>query len=559
MLILSTSSNAQSFQWLARMGGPDPDPNFGPDEMVKDIQVDADGNVYACGKIRSIADFDGTAVTTYGFYDIFLSKYNCHGNLVWVKTAGSGFDDEAISLKLDNLGHIYLLGDMQASTFKPCTFFDTIVVATTNGMFLAKFDTSGNRIWSEYAGGGSNTFFSYPYRLELDNNGKPAVFVSCNFGGGATSGELYPGFNLPEGVYITNFDTSGLMVKATSVMQINFVGELSNFKINSKNESIISGDFSSDSATFQNQTIYNPKQEDKAFICKYDSLGSLLWTYQFTDTSSTTAYTSCKGLCVDSNDNIYASGAAQPGIQFGSYVFTDSIPPYSVSPYVIKLSTNGTPIWASQGKSSGGAEAEGGIAIKSNGNIVTSGFYWNNIAIFANDTLTQTTPGIQDMFIAEIDANGQMLGAVRVGGTGSNEESFCTAVDANQNVYIAGCFDNSLYINNVYTSVAGGYTDGFIVKYGTPCTTGIEENQLSNSNNILVYPNPARDQVMLKLNEYIISGTIQIINIQGKVVFENKINNQNSYLVDINNFSQGMYLVRITDAKNVRVTKFIKE
>ena len=38
-------SQAQSFQWLTRMGGPDSDLNFDPDEWVRDIEVDADGNV----------------------------------------------------------------------------------------------------------------------------------------------------------------------------------------------------------------------------------------------------------------------------------------------------------------------------------------------------------------------------------------------------------------------------------------------------------------------------------------------------------------------------------
>ena len=156
-------SQAQSFQWLTRMGGPDSDLNFDPDEWVRDIEVDADGNVYACGRIRSIANFGGVPVTTYGGYDMFLCKYDCHGNLVWVKTAGGLDEDDAGDLVLDNIGHIYLTGRISSTPNRPCTFFDTTFTDVHIDMFLAKFDTSGNYLWIKAAGtaaisGGSRGF-----------------------------------------------------------------------------------------------------------------------------------------------------------------------------------------------------------------------------------------------------------------------------------------------------------------------------------------------------------------------------------------------------------------
>ncbi len=79
---------AQSFQWLTSMGGISSALNPGADEIVREVKVDEQGNVYACGRIRQYAAFSGITVATYGDYDIFLAKYNCQGNLVWVRTAG---------------------------------------------------------------------------------------------------------------------------------------------------------------------------------------------------------------------------------------------------------------------------------------------------------------------------------------------------------------------------------------------------------------------------------------------------------------------------------------
>lgn len=201
-------SQAQSFQWLTRMGGPDSDLNFDPDEWVRDIEVDADGNVYACGRIRSIANFGGVPVTTYGGYDMFLCKYDCHGNLVWVKTAGGLDEDDAGDLVLDNIGHIYLTGRISSTPNRPCTFFDTTFTDVHIDMFLAKFDTSGNYLWIKAAGTAAISGGSRGFKVLLDSNGQPVVSF------GSSPGLLFPGWNTTEpntAPYISRFDTSGIM------------------------------------------------------------------------------------------------------------------------------------------------------------------------------------------------------------------------------------------------------------------------------------------------------------------------------------------------------------
>lgn len=457
-------SQAQTFQWLTRMGGPDPDPNFGPDEWVRDIEVDADGNVYACGRIRSIANFDGVPVTTYGFYDLFICKYDCHGNLVWVKTAGGGFDDIAYALALDQFGHIYFTGQFCSTTNLPCTFFDTTFTTNRDDMFLAKLDTSGNYLWGKFARSGIGTGLSRGFNVVLDNAGNPNVLF------GAYPGQLFPGWNTTEpnlAPYISRFDTSGIM-ESLFTPSADFSTGTFLYSMDSQDNYIINGHFDGDSALVGNQTLYNPKPGFyNAYIAKFSNGGSLIWVYTFTDTTSTIIASYSYGTAVDSNDNIYVIGNAGEGIRCGNYVFTDPIPPlHGDAPYVIKLSSSGIPLWAAQGYQSYGGNTSGVPAFKSNGNLAFSGGF-NGLTIFGNDTLQHTGPVAVDLYIAEVDPNGNMLGAVKLGCTGGYDvDSYVTKVDANDNVYIAGNFEGTLTAGTHSVQSAGGYSDGFIAKYG---------------------------------------------------------------------------------------------
>ena len=98
ILFSSLGVNSQSWQWFTTIGGGGSLGQDHPDEQVFDMKVDDAGNVYTCGRILNSAYIADTILMTFfGGYDIFIAKYNCHGDLLWYKTAGSnGYGDEAV-------------------------------------------------------------------------------------------------------------------------------------------------------------------------------------------------------------------------------------------------------------------------------------------------------------------------------------------------------------------------------------------------------------------------------------------------------------------------------
>jgi hypothetical protein len=92
MLFANATAQTPGWQWLSRVGGYSGNGNggSGPDEWVKDVKTDAQGNVYVCGRVCYGANFNGDTMTTYqGYFTLFMAKLNCEGNLVWVRTAGT--------------------------------------------------------------------------------------------------------------------------------------------------------------------------------------------------------------------------------------------------------------------------------------------------------------------------------------------------------------------------------------------------------------------------------------------------------------------------------------
>jgi hypothetical protein len=95
------------FVWAKQMGGTSDDSGQG-------IAVDAAGKVYTTGYFRGTADFDpGPAtfnLTSAGGFDIFVSKLDNAGNLVWAKQMGGPGHDQGWGIAVDGAGNVYTTG-----------------------------------------------------------------------------------------------------------------------------------------------------------------------------------------------------------------------------------------------------------------------------------------------------------------------------------------------------------------------------------------------------------------------------------------------------------------
>jgi len=100
--------------------------------------VDSQGNVYVAG--HSEGDF-GRQINGATEQDVFLSKHDASGNLLWTRLLGASDKAEAFDLVVDSTDNIYIAGQVNDELLSGDTFsgFDS---------FVTKFDSGGQELWT---------------------------------------------------------------------------------------------------------------------------------------------------------------------------------------------------------------------------------------------------------------------------------------------------------------------------------------------------------------------------------------------------------------------------
>lgn len=97
--------------------------------------------------------FGSYTLTNAGLGDIFFVKYDADGNVAWAKSAGGPLKDWGMSVAVDALSNPYMAGIFRSSTITFGTTTLTNSSTGTYDMFLTKYDPNGNVIWAKSAGG----------------------------------------------------------------------------------------------------------------------------------------------------------------------------------------------------------------------------------------------------------------------------------------------------------------------------------------------------------------------------------------------------------------------
>ncbi len=90
--------------------------------------------------------------------------------------------------------------------------------------------------------------------------------------------------------------------------------------------------------------------------------------------------------------------------------------------------------------------------------------------------------------------------------------------------------------------------------------TSVGAFELSASTNLILLPNPACAYAILKTTDNTtINGNLKVRSINGAVIFEKQLNNNNQLKIDIESWANGMYLIEIIGDKKTERIKFIKQ
>lgn len=151
-------------------------------------------------------------------------------------------------------------------------------------------------------------------------------------------------------------------------------------------------------------------------------------------------------------------------------------------------------------------------------------------------------------------------------------------------LYLYGLIDNnlegtfntldSLYTHTINLSISGADINGDghpefvtgefpggigLLKKGTPPSLGVSENTLPQ-NFVKVYPNPAKNYIVIKLEKPIVINSVQISDLMGKVVLrEGFIQGDQIASLNISNLRSGIYFLQISTDTNPISQKIVIE
>jgi hypothetical protein len=116
------------------------------------VTTDNGGNVFVTGGFANNAIVFGTdTLTNSGQDDIFITKFDGSGNVLWARSAGGTNDENGTDIDADAAGNVYVTGQFFSSSI---SFGATVLTnAGNNDVIIAKLDGAGNSIWANSAGG----------------------------------------------------------------------------------------------------------------------------------------------------------------------------------------------------------------------------------------------------------------------------------------------------------------------------------------------------------------------------------------------------------------------
>lgn len=170
------------------------------------VVIDADANAYITGSFYGTVSFGSFTLKSIGEADIFLVKYDSNGNVVWAKQSNNIKPKSYIyanSLAIDNSANIYQTG----------YFIDTIAIGIDTlraspireDVFLAKYDSSGNIIWTTQS---NNSINSNGYGNSVAVDGDGNTYVAGSFMDSLSFGSIHL-YNNNYEVFLAKFNSSG--------------------------------------------------------------------------------------------------------------------------------------------------------------------------------------------------------------------------------------------------------------------------------------------------------------------------------------------------------------
>jgi hypothetical protein len=384
------------------------------------VATDSSGNVYVTGSTNG--NLDGNTLT--GTNDVFLTKYDSSGNKLFTKQLGAvGAETYGNGIAIDSIGNVYITGGTSGN-------LDGNTRSGTTDVFLTKYDSSGNKLFTKQLGVSSAQTQGQGIAIDSNSN----VYITGNTSGNLDGNTL----NGTTNFFLSKYDSSGnkLFTKQLGATSAYTYGvsvatdSSANVFVTGRTNGNLDGNTLTGSADF--------------FLTKYDSSGNKLFTKQLGAVGATTyGY----GVATSNSGNVYVTGYTNGNLDGNTLTGSADF-------FLTKYDNSGNKLFTKQlGAVGAGTTGDGGISTDSSGNIYVAGSTNGNLD-------GNTLSGTNDSFLTKYDASGNRLFTKQLGVTNVGTRGLSLAKDNLGNLFVAGFTAGRLDGN-----LLRGTWDFFVTKY----------------------------------------------------------------------------------------------
>jgi hypothetical protein len=310
---------------------------------------------------------------------------------------------------------------------------------------------------------------------------------------------------------IIKYNKAGQVQWVTSITGVNYDAARGAISVDSSGNVYVTGLFFSNPITINSAngvsggninvsafgTLAKNIDFSDSYIAKYNTNGIAQWATSIEGSFSDIV----TGIAVDSSGNIYVSGwyVSNP-VTINSFtsIISGVINVTSFGTlanvadrdyYIAKYNTNGIAQWVTR-IGGNGLDESWRVATDSSGNVYLTGNIdppsvsinsYNNVSggsINVSSFATLTTVGSWDGIVVKFNTNGIVQWATSMGAVGASTSGTDIVVDSSNNIYLTGCYNNTIMINS-YGGISGGAivnvafgtlsslgnSDTFVIKY----------------------------------------------------------------------------------------------
>jgi hypothetical protein len=353
-----------------------------------------------------------------GGADIFLAKYDSTGNRLWLRQLGTVADDFGYAVAVDGAGNVFLAGGTGGA----------LTVAPSQGgtdIIVAKYDGGGTRQWLHQFGSVGE---DVAYGLAVDDVGN--ILVAGKASGVLGSDPFLGGTDL----FVAKYNSLGtrLWLRQGGTLAADLAYGVA---------ADGGGNVYTVGATQGGLDGNSEAGSDDLFLLKYDGAGIRLWTRQFGTVSSDVAY----GVALDNAGSVYVAGTTSGALDGNLRLGGEDA-------FLLKFDGNGGLLWSRQfGTVS--ADVARSVACDPYGNISVAGDTFGSLGDFSVNV------GGSDLFLVRYDAEGTRRWARQLGTSGADRGNG-VVTDAGENAFVAGGVTGALPFN-----VPAGGEDAVLIKY----------------------------------------------------------------------------------------------